>query len=124
MGRSHKTFENKHLQRCDSQRIVEHGRDLEKMLYDNALLSRLGAHVWQATQDPEVRRVTEETIDWVAREMTAPSGGFFSSLDADSEGREGAFYVWSRDELDKALGEAHAVVTTYWGVADEPNFEE
>ncbi len=95
----------------------------EKMLYDNALLSRLGTHLWQATRDPEVRRVTEETIDWVAREMTAPGGGFFSSLDADSEGHEGTFYVWTRAELEKALGDAAGVVTAYWGVTEEPNFE-
>jgi len=110
-----------HRYAVDATWTVPH---FEKMLYDNALLSRLGVHLWQATQDPEVRRVTEETIDWVAREMTAPSGGFFSSLDADSEGREGAFYVWTRDDLDKALGETKAMVTAYWGVSEEPNFEE
>ena len=109
-----------HRYAVDATWTVPH---FEKMLYDNALLSRIGVHLWQATQDAEVRRVTEETIDWVTREMTAPGGGFFSSLDADSEGHEGTFYVWTRDELDKALGEAGAVVTAYWGVAQEPNFE-
>ena len=109
-----------HRYAVDATWTVPH---FEKMLYDNALLSRIGAHLWQATQDPEIRRVTEETIDWVAREMTAPGGGFFSSLDADSEGHEGTFYVWTRDELDRALGEAKAVVTAYWGAAEEPNFE-
>jgi uncharacterized protein YyaL (SSP411 family) len=109
-----------HRYAVDATWTVPH---FEKMLYDNALLSRLGVHLWQATQDPDVRRVTEETIDWVAREMTAPSGGFFSSLDADSEGHEGTFYVWTRDELGKALGETREVVSAYWGVADEPNFE-
>ena len=63
-----------HRYAVDATWTVPH---FEKMLYDNALLSRLGAHLWQATQDPEVRRVTEDTIDWVAREMTAPSGGFY-----------------------------------------------
>ena len=109
-----------HRYAVDATWTVPH---FEKMLYDNALLSRIGAHLWQATQDPEIRRVTEETIDWVAREMTAPGGGFFSSLDADSEGHEGTFYVWTRDELDRALGEAKAVVTAYWGAAEEPSFE-
>jgi uncharacterized protein len=93
------------------------------MLYDNALLSRLGAHLWQATHEPEVRRVTEETIDWVAREMTAPEGGFFSSLDADSEGHEGTFYVWTREEIERTLGDDYPLAAAYWGVTQEPNFE-
>ena len=96
----------------------------EKMLYDNALLARLGVHVWQATRDPEVRRVTEETIDWVAREMSSPDGGFYSSLDADSEGHEGTFYVWTRDEIERALGNDGRLAAAYWGVTGEPNFEE
>jgi len=108
-----------HRYAVDATWTVPH---FEKMLYDNALLSRLGTHLWQATRDPEVRRVTEETIDWVTREMTAPGGGFFSSLDADSAGHEGTFYVWTRDELDKALGDTASIVRAYWG-AGEPNFE-
>ena len=109
-----------HRYAVDAVWLVPH---FEKMLYDNALLARLGTHLWQATRDPEVRRVTEETIDWVAREMTAPDGGFYSSLDADSEGHEGTFYVWSRDELDRALGDDGALAAAYWGAAGEPNFE-
>ena len=96
----------------------------EKMLYDNALLARLGVHLWQATKNAEVRRVTEETLDWAMREMSAPDGGFYSSLDADSDGEEGKFYVWSRAELDAALGgDDAALAADYWGVTANGNFE-
>jgi uncharacterized protein len=95
----------------------------EKMLYDNALLARLGAHLWQATKDEEVRRVTDETVEWVAREMTSPEGGFYSSLDADSEGHEGKFYVWSEDEIDSLLGADARVFKSYYGVTRAGNFE-
>jgi len=109
-----------HRYAVDAIWLVPH---FEKMLYDNALLARLGTHLWQATRDPEVRRVTEETIDWVAGEMTSPGGGFYSSLDADSEGHEGTFYVWTREELDRTLGDEGKLAAAYWGVAGEPNFE-
>jgi len=93
------------------------------MLYDNALLTRLGAHLWQATKDDEARRVTIETVEWVGREMTSPEGGFYSSLDADSEGHEGKFYVWSEEELDSLLGADSRVFKAYYGVTREGNFE-
>jgi uncharacterized protein len=92
----------------------------EKMLYDNALLARLGVHLWQATSDAEIREATERTFDWVAREMTSPEGGFYASLDADSEGHEGKFYVWDDDELDALL---NADEKAYWGVSPGGNFE-
>jgi len=97
----------------------------EKMLYDNALLIRLGAHLWQATGggDAEVRRVVEETIDWAVREMRAPDGGFYSSYDADSEGHEGKFYLWDADALNAALGADAPIMRAYWGVSDGGNFE-
>jgi uncharacterized protein YyaL (SSP411 family) len=95
----------------------------EKMLYDNALLVRLGAHVWQATHDAEVKRVVEQTIDWAVRELRSSDGGFYSSFDADSEGHEGKFYVWSADEFDALLGGDAPVARAYWGVTDDGNFE-
>ncbi len=104
----------------DAQWLVPH---FEKMLYDNALLIELGVHLVQATGDDEVRRVVEETITWVAREMTSSGGGFFSSLDADSEGEEGKFYVWSERELSELLGDDAAMVKSYYGVSQAGNFE-
>ena len=104
----------------DAYWLVPH---FEKMLYDNALLVRLGAALWQATRDDEVRRVTEETLEWLTREMTSPEGGFYSSLDADSEGHEGRYYVWDVGELDALLGEDASLLRAYWGVTPEGNFE-
>lgn len=104
----------------DGEWLIPH---FEKMLYDNALLIRLGAHLWQATRDLEFRRVTEDAIGWVAREMTSPEGGFYSSLDADSEGHEGRYYVWDAGELTSLLGEDASLVKAYWGVTPEGNFE-
>ncbi|MDP9200911.1 MAG: thioredoxin domain-containing protein [Gemmatimonadota bacterium] len=104
----------------DATWLVPH---FEKMLYDNALLSRLGAHLWQATKDDEVKRVTTEIVEWVEREMTSAAGGFYSSLDADSEGHEGKFYVWSEDEIDSLLGADARVFKSYYGVTGEGNFE-
>src|SRR3712207_7148260 len=77
----------------------------EKMLYDNALLSRLYLEAYQATGDAFYRRIAEETLDYVLRDMTSPEGGFYSAEDADSEGEEGKFYVWTPDEIEGALGD-------------------
>jgi uncharacterized protein YyaL (SSP411 family) len=106
----------------DPHWLVPH---FEKMLYDNALLARAYLHGWQVTGDPLFRRVAEETLDWALREMRAPEGGFFSALDADSEGVEGKFYVWSVDELRAALaGEPDADEAIAWfGATDRGNFE-
>ena len=109
-----------HRYSVDAIWLVPH---FEKMLYDNALLVRLGANLWQATHDPDVRRVTEETLQWVHREMTSPDGAFYSSLDADSDGEEGRFYVWTESELDELLGSDSLAVKTYYGVTASGNFE-
>ncbi len=95
----------------------------EKMLYDNALLARLAVRLWQAIGDPLARRVAEETFAWTRREMTDPSGGWYSSLDADSEGEEGRFYVWTIDEFRRILGAGAAEAERAWGVRPEGNFE-
>jgi uncharacterized protein len=97
----------------------------EKMLYDNALLARAYLHGWQVTGDELLRRVTVETLDWALREMRAPEGGFLSALDADSEGVEGKFYVWTVDELRAALeGEPDVDEAIAWfGATDRGNFE-
>jgi len=95
----------------------------EKMLYDNALLVRVYLHAWQITGDPFFERIVAETVDFIAREMTHPDGGFYSSLDADSEGEEGKFYVWTLDEIRSTLGEESGFFEAAYGVTVRGNFE-
>jgi len=95
----------------------------EKMLYDNALLARAYLHAWQITKEPEFKRIVEETLDFVAREMTHPHGGFYSSLDADSEGEEGKFYVWNAEEVKAILGDEFEFFQTAYGITERGNWE-
>jgi uncharacterized protein YyaL (SSP411 family) len=95
----------------------------EKMLYDNALLVRAYLHAWQVTKEPAFKRIVEETLDFVLREMTHEQGGFYSSLDADSEGVEGKFYVWTLDEIRATLqGDAEFFEAAY-GISPKGNWE-
>jgi uncharacterized protein YyaL (SSP411 family) len=114
----------------DAAWLVPH---FEKMLYDNALLSRAYLHGYQALGDERYRRVCEETLDWALREMRGPEGGFYSAFDADSEGEEGRFYVWTPDEIRAALAASPNRIESsaqqvedlmrFYGVSDSGNFE-
>ena len=96
----------------------------EKMLYDNGPLLRLYADAWRVSGEPLFRRVAEETAGWVMREMQSPEGGYYSSLDADSEHEEGKFYVWSREEVSRhTTAEEYAVVAAHYGLERPANFE-
>ncbi len=95
----------------------------EKMLYDNAQLLELLTIVWQETGDTLYAARIEETVGWVLREMVQPEGGISSSLDADSEGEEGKFYVWTRDEVESLLGAAAPLFAQHYEVTDAGNWE-
>jgi uncharacterized protein YyaL (SSP411 family) len=101
----------------DARWLVPH---FEKMLYDNALLARAYLHGWQVTGEPLFQSVCEETLDWALREMRGDEGGFHSALDADSEGEEGKFYVWSLAELREAGGDE---AVQAFGATEDGNFE-
>jgi uncharacterized protein YyaL (SSP411 family) len=96
----------------------------EKMLYDNGPLLRLYADAWLVTGNPLFRRVCDDTAAWAMREMQSPEGGYYSSLDADSEHVEGKFYVWSREQVHELLDEQeYALVSVVFGLDRAPNFE-
>ncbi len=131
----------------DRQWLVPH---FEKMLYDNALLARLGLHLWQITQKPRYRQVVRETIEYTLGQLRHPDGGFYSAQDADSQGEEGKYYVWSAEEFqqvarralgagapklhlpqgvegsaptDEQIDAQTTAVMQYWGVTPQGNFE-
>jgi uncharacterized protein len=110
-----------HRYSVDEHWLVPH---FEKMLYDNALLPRAYLDAWQLTGEAAFRRVVEETLAFVQRELRSPEGGFYSSLDADSEGEEGRFYLWTPHELELALGADDAAsVARAFDVGEGGNFE-
>jgi uncharacterized protein len=104
----------------DAAWLVPH---FEKMLYDNALLARAYLHGWQALGRQRYRRACEETLEWALREMRGLEGGFYSALDADSEGEEGRFYVWTPTEVHEVLGEGAQPVLEFYGITERGNFE-
>jgi uncharacterized protein YyaL (SSP411 family) len=100
-----------------------HVPHFEKMLYDNAQLVTLYAQAYQAIKDPLYKKVVYETLEFVEQELTSPGGGFYSSLDADSEGVEGKFYIWSKEEIDSALGSDAAFFSSYYNITADGNWE-
>ena len=111
----------------DAHWLVPH---FEKMLYDNAQLSRVYLRAWQITGDKAFRGTAEDIYDYVLREMTAPQGGFYSATDADSEGQEGKFFVWTMEEvrealapLEETLPRALEIAIAYFGLSEQGNFE-
>ncbi len=116
-----------HRYSVDAIWLVPH---FEKMLYDNAQLSRVYLHAWQITGDDFFKRIAEEIYDYILREMTAPEGGFYSTTDADSEGEEGKFFVWTIAEIEDILQaikddvpDAANIAVEYWGMTNGGNFE-
>ncbi len=104
----------------DDYWLVPH---FEKMLYDNALLARAYLHAWQITKEQRWRNVAEETIDYVLRRLIQPGGGFASAEDADSEGVEGLYYVWTVDQINEICGANAPAVLDWYGVTEQGNFE-
>lgn len=109
-----------HRYAVDTKWLIPH---FEKMLYDNAQLVPVYLHAWQVTGEPLFRAIVEETLDYVLREMTAPEGGFYATQDADSEGEEGKFFMWTPDEVRAALGGPASRYLTLYGITEEGNFK-
>lgn len=101
-----------------------HVPHFEKMLYDNSQLVKLYSHAFQVTKNNFYRNVVTQTLEFVSRELTSPEGVFYSSLDADSEGEEGKYYVWSRREIGEVLGNDSEKYCEYYGITDDGNWEQ
>lgn len=110
-----------HRYSTDERWLVPH---FEKMLYDNALLVPAYLDAYQLTADEQYRRTVEETLNWVTLEMTSPDGAFFSTTDADSEGVEGKYFVWSEEEIGKVLGDEAEFFCSIYDVTTHGNWEE
>lgn len=95
----------------------------EKMLYDNGQLASVYANTYRTTHNPYFRQVLEHTLAFVARELSSPEGGFYSALDADSEGEEGKFYIWTKAELQQLLGDDEELYSAYYNVTEKGNWE-
>jgi uncharacterized protein YyaL (SSP411 family) len=104
----------------DERWLVPH---FEKMLYDQALLTRVYLHAWQVTGDDGYRQVLDETIAYVLRDLRHDDGGLFSAEDADSEGVEGTFSTWNLDEVEHVLGDGASAAVAWWGITEAGNFE-
>ena len=104
----------------DSKWLVPH---FEKMLYDNGQILSLYAKMYRITKKAVFKRIIEETTAWLSRDMIADNGMFYASYDADSEGEEGVFYVWTKEEIDKELGEGSPLFCDYYGISSNGNFE-
>jgi uncharacterized protein YyaL (SSP411 family) len=104
----------------DSRWLVPH---FEKMLYDQALIARIYLHAWQETGEARYRRVLDDLVTYLLRDLRHPQGGFFAAEDADSEGVEGRFYVWRPDEVRQVLGADADAALAWWGITEAGNFE-
>ena len=105
----------------DENWLVPH---FEKMLYDNAQLVSLYSHAYQLTKNPLYKKVVYETLDFIEKELSAPEGGFYSSMDADSEGEEGKYYVWTAEEINDVLGKDATLFLEYYNSTKEGNWED
>src|SRR5579871_704453 len=111
-----------HRYSTDERWLVPH---FEKMLYDNALLTAAYLDAYQATGEPLYAAVVTETLGWIQREMTSPEGPFYSTLDADSEGVEGKFYVWTAEDIERILGKEDAeIFGSVYGIEADGNWHD